>query len=123
MAHNRHQNLIRADVRFGSKADMCRAKGYVRSTPESGHVQCNEGCPLCANSGHRVHSINLSARSSSVGRHGQAEHLRGFKIDDQLMFRGAWTGRSAGFAVIIFIRAAVWLPYINVFWSRSQYSG
>jgi hypothetical protein len=30
-----------ADVRFGSKADMCSAKGHVRSTPESGHVQCN----------------------------------------------------------------------------------
>ena len=28
-------------VRFGSKADMCSAKGHVRFTPESGHVQCN----------------------------------------------------------------------------------
>jgi hypothetical protein len=25
------------DVRFGSKADMCSAKGHVRFTPESGH--------------------------------------------------------------------------------------
>jgi hypothetical protein len=25
------------DVRFGSKADMCSAKGHVRSTPESRH--------------------------------------------------------------------------------------
>ena len=24
-------------VRFGSKADMCSAKGHVRSTPKSGH--------------------------------------------------------------------------------------
>ena len=24
-----------------SKADMCGAKGHVRSTPESGHVRCN----------------------------------------------------------------------------------
>ena len=40
------------DVRFGSKADMCSAKGHVRFTPESGHVRCNSGCPLCANSGH-----------------------------------------------------------------------
>ncbi|MFZ0054717.1 MAG: hypothetical protein WAL09_07880, partial [Pseudolabrys sp.] len=24
----------------------------VRFTPESGHVQCNSACPLCANSGH-----------------------------------------------------------------------
>jgi hypothetical protein len=25
------------NVRFGSKADMCGAKGHVRFTPESGH--------------------------------------------------------------------------------------
>jgi hypothetical protein len=30
-----------ADVRFGSKADMCDAKGNVRFTPESGHLQRN----------------------------------------------------------------------------------
>ena len=30
-----------ADVRFGSKADICSAKGHVRFTPKSGHVQCN----------------------------------------------------------------------------------
>ena len=39
------------DVRFGSKADMCSAKGHVRFTPESGHVQCTSPCPLSANSG------------------------------------------------------------------------
>jgi hypothetical protein len=27
------------DVRFGSKADMCDAKGNVRFTPESEHVR------------------------------------------------------------------------------------
>jgi len=32
------QHTQRADVRFGSKADMCSAKGHVRFTPESGHV-------------------------------------------------------------------------------------
>ena len=30
---------------------------YVRFTPKSGHVQCTSVCPLCANSGHRGHSI------------------------------------------------------------------
>ena len=36
----------------------------VRSTPESGHVQCNTPCPLCANSGHcQLYSITSSARS------------------------------------------------------------
>ena len=29
--------LLSNDVRFGSKADMCSAKGHVRFTPESGH--------------------------------------------------------------------------------------
>src|SRR5262249_23986472 len=37
-----------ADVRFGSKADICTAIGHVRFTPESGHVQCNSRCPLWA---------------------------------------------------------------------------
>jgi hypothetical protein len=32
---NRPQILIRPDVRFGSLADMCSAKGHVRFTPES----------------------------------------------------------------------------------------
>jgi hypothetical protein len=31
---------------------MCGAPPDVRFTPESGHVQCNSGCPLSANSGH-----------------------------------------------------------------------
>jgi hypothetical protein len=30
-----------AEVRFGSKADMCSAQGHVRFTPESGHVRRN----------------------------------------------------------------------------------
>jgi hypothetical protein len=39
------------NVRFGSKADMCSAKGHVRFTPESGHSQSEFQCPLSANSG------------------------------------------------------------------------
>ena len=37
-------------VRFESKADICNAKRHVRFTPESRHVRCNWGCPLCAKS-------------------------------------------------------------------------
>jgi hypothetical protein len=33
------------NVCFGSEADI-RAKGYVRFTPESGHVQCIRSCLL-----------------------------------------------------------------------------
>jgi hypothetical protein len=32
----------------------CLSSGDVRFTPESGHVQCNSVCPLCANSGHVI---------------------------------------------------------------------
>jgi hypothetical protein len=45
-------SVNRENVRFGSKADICSAKAYVRSYSKSGHVQCNSACPLCANSGH-----------------------------------------------------------------------
>jgi hypothetical protein len=31
---------LRLNVRFGSLADICSAKGHVHLTPESGHVQC-----------------------------------------------------------------------------------
>ena len=41
-------------VRFGSKADICGAKWHVRFAPKSGHLQCTNSCPLCANSGHSV---------------------------------------------------------------------
>jgi hypothetical protein len=47
------------DVRFGSKADICSAKSHVRFTPESGHVQCNLGCPLWAKSGHHCTFITV----------------------------------------------------------------
>ena len=45
---------MRLDVRFGSKADMCAAKGHVRFTPKSdrnsGHRRSHEGRAflLCA---------------------------------------------------------------------------
>ena len=41
-----------ADVRFGSLADILRCGSHVRLTPESGHMQCNNKCPLNAKSGH-----------------------------------------------------------------------
>jgi hypothetical protein len=34
-----------------SKPDMTQR--HVRFTPQSGHVQCNSACPLCANSRHQ----------------------------------------------------------------------
>ena len=39
---------------LAGQSQVGRAQGNVRFTPESGHVQCNSACPLCANSGHRM---------------------------------------------------------------------
>jgi hypothetical protein len=42
-------------------------RGYVRFTPESGHVQCNSVCPLSANSGHcAAYSITASTRAKAL---------------------------------------------------------
>ena len=35
MARNQLQTLVRANVRFGSKADMCSANSHVRFTPKA----------------------------------------------------------------------------------------
>ena len=48
-----------ADVRFGSKADICSAKRHVRFTPNSGHMRCNSVCPLSANSGHSTGNLSI----------------------------------------------------------------
>ena len=42
------------DVRFGSKADVCSAKGHVRFIPESGRVRCTSPYRLSANTRRRV---------------------------------------------------------------------
>ena len=58
--------MFMPDVRFGSLADMCSAKGHVRFTPESGHVQRNLGCPLSANSGHHLDLVTTSIWGHAV---------------------------------------------------------
>ena len=91
-------------VRFGSKADMCSAKGHVRSTPESGHVQCTGSCPLCANSGLMhcsrmyLYSITSSAWASNVDEIVRPSAFAVFLLIATSNFVGCSTGRSAGFA-------------------------
>ena len=88
-----------ADVRFGSKADMCSAKRHVRFTPNSGHVQRNQRCPLCANSGHRTaYSITSSARASSEGGTVRPSALAVLRFITSSYLVGACTGRSLGFS-------------------------
>ena len=55
------------NVRFGSKADVCVAKPYVRFTPKSGHVQCTGSCLLWANSGHDYISHDVRRRGQQHG--------------------------------------------------------
>jgi hypothetical protein len=70
-------DVMLADVRFGSKADMCgatrgvrfgskadirTAKSHVHFTPEREHLECSSGCPLWAKSGHgALYSITSPA--------------------------------------------------------------
>src|SRR5262245_40524457 len=109
--------LVKPDVRFGSKADMCNATNDVRFTPnsdreseipqkamsalppESGHVQCTSLCLLWANSGHALsHSINWSARPISVLGTLRLSVLAVLRLITSSYLVGACTGRSAGFS-------------------------
>src|SRR5262245_2756457 len=112
------------DVRFGSKADMCGAaahvrftpnsdrkkqtwaNGHVRFTPKSGHVRCNEACPLWANSGH--HSITSSARVSNVGGTVRCSDFAVLRLITNSNLVGCWTGRLAGLSPLR--RRLVYLP-------------
>ena len=51
---------------------------------KSGHVQCNSGCPLCANSGHWWLFNHLVGGVEEPFRSRQGECLSGFEIDHEL---------------------------------------
>ena len=79
------------DVRFGSKADMCSAKGHVRSTPGSGHMQLQIAdvryvpkADITASFDHLVGGRQQGCRDL------EAERPGGFEIDDQLEFCGPY---------------------------------
>ena len=82
------RSYIAADVRFGSKADICSAKRYVRFTPESRHVHCNSVYPLCANNGHCAASIEQRVGAlQKLFWNCEPYGLRSLEIDDQLELR------------------------------------
>ena len=56
----------------------------VRFTPESGHLQCNSPCPLCAKSGHETLFDHLVGDGEDARRDGQAKRLGGLEVDDKL---------------------------------------
>ena len=51
---------------LGQKQTFAAAKGHVRFTPESGHVQRTSRCPLCANSGHARNDALVPRRDRSM---------------------------------------------------------
>jgi hypothetical protein len=68
----------------------------VRFTPESGHMRCNQGCPLWANSGHQSYSITSSARAISAGGTVRPTALAVLRLITSSNLVGCSTGRSAG---------------------------
>jgi len=102
-------------LRFTPKADMCAAKGHVRFTPESGHVQCTSSCLLWANSGHsctpflnrRTRHVAIRAEHTTVARLGLRSHTASLAVIEELasvgwhlldgLMRTLWTRDRGGF--------------------------
>ena len=90
------------NVRFGSKADMCSAKGHVRFTPKSGHVRCTSPCLLSAKSGLYAPQRKGLLFDHLVGtveqrpRHCKIECFGSLEIDHQLELGGLLNRQVAG---------------------------
>ena len=63
---------------------MTQVSRNVRFTPKSGHVQCNEGCPLSANSGHLSVLDHLVSAGEQHRRHCQTKRFCSGQIDDKI---------------------------------------
>src|SRR5262249_48641614 len=64
--HCASRQILAANVRFGSKADIEACLRDVRFTPKSGHRNSVAECPLCAKSGHCDLFDTINVRSSSL---------------------------------------------------------
>ncbi|MGC1923379.1 MAG: hypothetical protein WA706_06050, partial [Pseudolabrys sp.] len=70
----------------------------VGFTPESGHVQRNSACPLCANSGHLiVHSITSLASATNNGGRVRPSALAFVGLRKRSNLVVCPTGRALGF--------------------------
>jgi hypothetical protein len=52
LRYSEFELFTRANVRFGSKADIALGPCHVRFSPESGHHSARWRCLLCATFGH-----------------------------------------------------------------------
>ena len=59
-------------------------------------MQCNSVCPLCANSGHGPLFDHLIGACEHGRRHGEAEGLRNFEIDHELVLGWRLHGKIGG---------------------------
>jgi hypothetical protein len=75
------EELVEADVRFGSKPDIDARPADVCFTPESGHWNSIEKCPLCAKSGHDCLFDHLISAGEQRRRNFKAERLRSLEVD------------------------------------------
>ena len=91
--------LCDPNVRFGSKADICSAKGHVRFTPESDAecVHSNVRYRPIANSCAASTIDQSSARSSTVGGTFRPSALAVFKLIMSSNLVDCSTGISPGF--------------------------
>ena len=71
------------DVRFGSKADICSAKG-MSALPQKRTCAVHRRCPLSANSGHRLAIRSTRQHVRAADLVSKAKRLCGREIDEEL---------------------------------------
>src|SRR5262249_29551303 len=83
--------------------------------PKSGHSWVSSECLLWANSGHPRHLFDhLVGAGEHARRHGEAERLGRFEIDQQFVLVSACTGTSPGFSPL---RIRSTKPAARRYWS------
>ena len=83
-----------ADVCFRSKADVTLLNFDVRFPPKADIHPTRSGCLLWARSRHRAASFDhLVGAGEQVGRHVDAERLRGLEIDSKFVLVGGLHGQ------------------------------
>ena len=90
--------LAAANVRFGSKADMCSAKRHVRFTPNSGHLRCDRHVRFVPIADIAMLFDHFVGARKQRGGTVRPSALAVFRLITNSYLVGACTGRSAGFS-------------------------